>query len=226
MLRPTKPQVAVFVILAVLALLVVALLYRRYGAELPPMAELREGLLGFLQSIPAPLYFVAFAILPAFGAPLTLFYLTALPVLGQVHPVIGVLLAWCALAINMTMSYWLAVGVLHPAIEWVIRHRHLKIPKINPANEVEITVAVRISPLPFPVQNYLLALGHARWRSYLFLSLPIQGCIGIAMMFLGESILRGRIGYVMLAIFAILVIALLIKAVRKRLNRDPVQTID
>jgi len=203
-----------------------ALLYFRYGTQLPPLGELRIRLLEFLQSIPPPLYFMAFAILPAFGAPLTLFYLTAMPVLGQIHPVVGIFWAWLALTINMILSYWMAKGILHPVIEWMLQYRHLKIPKIRPENEIQIVLAIRLSPLPFPVQNYLLALGHARWRSYLGLSLPIQGSIGIAMMFLGESILHGKVGYVLLAVFAILVITLLIKALRKRLNRAPIESIN
>lgn len=195
-------------------------LFRDQIFPLPPVDELRDLAYAFLDRIPAPLYFLALAILPAFGAPLTLFYLTALPVLGSTNTVAGVLLVWLALAVNMILTHAVGRGIFHPAIEWVIRHRHLKIPKIRPDNEWKIVLAVRISPLPFVLQNYLLALGHARWRFYLWMSLPIQGAISLAVMLLGESILRGGLGYVLLTLCLVLILNIALQSLRKRLTSE------
>ncbi|MGC9451081.1 MAG: hypothetical protein ACP5I4_06490, partial [Oceanipulchritudo sp.] len=60
--------------------------YLHFRPEIPDPQALREAAYGFLRSIPTPVYFLAFAILPAFGIPLSVFYLTALPVMGQTHP--------------------------------------------------------------------------------------------------------------------------------------------
>jgi len=199
----------------------VALAAWRYQEALPPPEELRELALALLQAIPAPLYFVAFVVLPAAGVPLSLFYLTALPVLGAHGTPFGVLLAWLAVGLNMVLMNLLARGVLHPSIEWVIRRRGLRIPKLRPDNERPIVLATRLSRLPWAVQNYLLALGHARWRAYLWLSLPIQGAIGLAMMLVGESILKGSLGYVLLAACGLLLLHLAIKRLRRRLPRAP-----
>lgn len=142
--------------------------------------------------------------------------------MGGVHPVIGILCAWIAVSLNMILTNLLARSVLHPAIEWVIRHRHLSIPKIQPANEWKVVLATRLSPVPFALQNYLLALGHARWRNYLGLSMLVQGAIGLGMMLVGESILSGGLGYILLALFAFLLLNLLADYLRKRFSdREP-----
>jgi uncharacterized membrane protein YdjX (TVP38/TMEM64 family) len=190
---------------------------------LPPPGELRAAAHALLEGIPAPLYFVALVVLPAVGAPMSLFYLTALPALGTGHTVTGVLLVWLAVALNMVLCKLLTHGVFLPAIEWVIRHRNLSIPKIRRESEWKVVLATRLSPLPWTLQNYLLALGHARWRTYLWLSLPIQATIGLGMMLVGESLLTGGLGYVLLAACLLIVLNLVLHALRKRLSREPAQ---
>ena len=48
----------------------------------------------------------------------------------------------------------------------------------------------------------------------------IQGSIGLAVMLVGESILQGKLAYVLLALFAFLLLNLLFDYIRKRLNRE------
>ena len=194
--------------------------YLHFRPEIPDPQALRESAYAFLRSIPTPVYFIAFAVLPALGMPLTIFYLTAVPVMGATHPMLGIGLGWAAVGLNMVLTNVLTRGILHPFIEWVIRHKDLKIPKLKPHNEWRIVLATRLSPIPFAMQNYLLALGHARWRSYLWLSLLIQGAIGTAVMLVGESILSGGLGYILLALCAFLLLHLVFDHLRKRLKND------
>ena len=191
-----------------------------YREALPDPEQVRGGIQSLLQTVPVPVYFAAFCVLPAAGFPLTLFYLTAIPVMGGAHPFIGIGLAWLAVAINMALTKLLARGVLLPLIEWVIRHRHLAVPRIRAENEWKVVLATRLSPVPFALQNYVLALGHARWRYYLGLSILIQGSIGLAVMLVGESILTGGLGYVLLALFVFLLLHLLFDHLRNRLTKD------
>ncbi len=210
---------AVLAVAALATASALALAGWRHREALPPLAEARAAALALLQAVPAPGYFAAFVVLPAAGVPLSLFYLTALPVLGAAHPAAGVLLAWLAVGLNMALMNLLARGLLHPAIERVIRRRGLRIPKLRPDNEWPIVLATRLSPLPWALQNYLLALGHARWRTYLWLSLPIQGAIGLAMMLVGKSVLKGSLGYLLLAVCGLLLLHLAFKGLRRRLRR-------
>lgn len=212
---------------SLLCLLVGALavyLLRDIIFPLPPLSEIRESVYSFLNTIPAPLYFLALVILPAFGMPLTLFYLTSLPVLGHGSTLLGVALTWLAIGLNMAFTHLLTHGFFRPVIERLIRHRDMEIPRIRKETEWKLVLATRISPAPWALQNYLLALGHSRWRYYLWFSLPIQGGIGLAMMLLGESVLKGGFGYVLLAVFLVLVANLALQTFRKRLTREPVQS--
>ncbi len=206
-------------ILAVAAVGAGVYAFREAIFPLPPIEELRETTLALLRSIPIPVYFVAFVVLPAAGAPLTFFYLTALPVMGRESTVLGLAAAFAALALNMVICYLLARGFFHPLIEWVIRHRHLRVPKIKPENELQLVLAARLSPAPFALQNYLLALGHARWKFYLFLSFPIQAGIGLAMMLFGESVFEGGLAYALFGAFLLVLALLLLRLVRQRFRK-------
>lgn len=210
---------AAIIALVMLAVVGSALLYL-FRDSIPPVNEIRAQMLLILESIPAPLYFIAFVILPALGVPLSLFYLTALAVLGSGNIFVGLALGILAVALNMTLTNLIARSFLHPVIERIIRHRHLSIPKIKPHNEWKLVTALRVSPIPFAIQNYLLSLGHSRWRYYLGLSIIIQGAIGTTIMLVGESILKGGLGFILLAVFAFLMLNLIVDYFRKRLGRD------
>jgi uncharacterized membrane protein YdjX (TVP38/TMEM64 family) len=215
--------------IAVLTGLAALIIYQKFGDQITfaDLETLRSYVYTFLGTIPPLGYFLALVILPAAGVPLTLFYLTALPVLGSQSTLLGLLLVWMALAMNMALAHFLSRGLFYPLISWAIRHRGLSIPKIQPVNEWQLVLAVRLSPIPFALQNYLLALGHARWRTYLFASLPIQAGIGTAVMLLGESILSGGLGFVLVALSALLVMQLVAKKLRARITEpqanDPSQ---
>lgn len=218
--RATPVGIGLAVLAGIAFFVVTFPLLRETAASLPPLSGLRLMVQDWLATVPAPLYFLALVFLPAAGAPMTLFYLTALPVLGTRHPAIGIALVFGALALNMVFCRVLTHGLFLPAIQWVLRHRNLSVPRIRQANEWKITLATRLSPLPFAIQNYLLALGHARWRAYLWLSLPIQAAIAVAVMLLGQSVLTGGLSTILLALFLLLVLHLLLNHFRKFLRRD------
>lgn len=203
-------------LLSVLGAVVLVSLWRHFGAPPPGKlaADVREAALDWLQSIPVALYLFAFAVLTAFGFPLSLFYLTAATVVGG--PVLGLVAAWSCVTFNIAMSYGLAVGVGHPLIERFIARRGFKIPKVTAANQRRVTVLVRLSPAPLCVQNYILALGGVEFGLYMRWSVPIQGAIGTGVVLFGDSIFSGRAGNAMLGIFLIVLVAAGISWWRRR----------
>jgi len=222
MWKPDKRQLILLTTLgAIAALSLVALAWVYWQPQASDLEAIRKWTLAFLNNVPTPVYFLAFVVLPLIGAPLTFFYLTAIPVMGAQHPAIGVGLAWLAIALNMVLAQVLTRGIFHPFVEWIIRHREMSIPKFRPENERQLVLAMRLSPVPFVIQNYVLAMGHARWSTYLWMSLPIQALIGLTVMVLGESVLRGGLGYVLLAICGIIILNLIFKRLRSRLKRVP-----
>lgn len=192
------------------------LLWRHF--ELPPLGEvagpLRESILVWLTSIPLIVYILAFAILPAFGFPLSPFYLTVGVVVG--HLGLGILTAWGCVAANIALAYWLTVGVAHPLIEWIVARRGISIPKINPRNQRKLTILVRLSPLPFGLQNFSLALGGVSFPLYMFWSVLIQIAMGTGVVYFGGSILQGNIGRALFGLFLIVATVMAISWWRRR----------
>lgn len=192
------------------------ILYKEFG-HLLEVSAMRAHALSALTTVPAPVYFAAFVVLPSFFVPLTLFYLTALPILGAQNPTLGIALAWAALLLNITFSRFLANGVLRPGIERLLARKNRVLPTWRRDTEWQTVLAVRLSPVPFCVQNYLLALGKASWRTYLWMSWPIQCAIGLGMMLVGESLLKGGLGYAMSAICLLILLHLGVQRLRRKL---------
>ena len=215
-LRKHHLIIGAFVVVSILIGVAMAA-WMQYGNSVPPPEQVRGWLNDTLQTIPVPVYFLAFVVLPAFGMPQTFFYLTAIPVLGEGESMLGIPLAILAVALNIVFTRLLARGVLQPVVERIIRRRGLKIPELQPGNEMKITLALRLSPVPFAIQNYLLAMGRASWLCYLWVSLLIQGIIGTAVMLVGESVLTGGLGYILLAVSIFIALHLLLEQLRKRL---------
>lgn len=198
-----------------------AVIWIQFGTQIREfLPEARHWAQEAIRTIPPYLYWIAFVVLPMLGAPLTLFYLTAIPVFGDGNIFLGLAGAWSAVLVNMLLSYYVSIGIFHPLIEKIIQFKGLKIPKIEPAKEWKIVLTCRISPLPFQIQNYLLALGHSRLRFYLWFSLPIQAAIGSGMMLVGKSLFSGGLSIALLGLFLIMLFSLLTPIIRKKLKRD------
>lgn len=192
-----------------------------WGGELRELAgEARSVAVEFLGAIHPFPYFLAFALTPALGMPVSLFYLTAGPVLsgagdGLLAPV---LLAWLALGINIAFGYWLASSFMNPAISAFLRSRGHRIPRASPDNEGTLILVCRLSPLPFALQNWVLGVARFRFVRYMAYSLPIQAGIGTGMILVGDSLLRGGPGMAVIGVFLVCAFILLARLGRKRFH--------
>jgi uncharacterized membrane protein YdjX (TVP38/TMEM64 family) len=174
----------------------------------------RRQTLAWLNTVPVPLYLLAFAVLPALGFPLTFFYLTVGAVMGGLW--LGVLVAWGCIATNVALAYGMTRGLAHPLIERLVRRREIVIPRVTPGNRLRITLLLRLSPLPFGLQNFVLALGRVPFPLYMVVSVAVQSLIGTGVIVFGDSILRGRFGLALMALFAILLLSLVVSGWRRR----------
>ena len=138
-------------------------------------------------------FFSAMSILPAFGCPMLVFTLTA----GSAFAVqlgMPLVLALCglSLAINMTLSYWLA-SALRPWLEEMISRTKYRIPELDHDDHKELTLILRITPgTPFFVQNYLLGLAAVRFSTYMWVSLVTAFPLVAAFVVFGDAILHGK----------------------------------
>jgi len=172
----------------------------------------------FLQSVPPAAYFIAFVLLSTVGFPMTFFYLTIIPVFGADQPWIGIIAAWIGLGFNITLSYWLVRTWLHPLAESFINRLGYAIPKMDPETEYSAILSIRLSPLPFAVQNVLLALGQCRFGRYLAISWPLQGVMGLGVMLLGKSFFSGGVFYLLIGLFLVALATFLLQVLKKRIR--------
>ena len=208
-------------LLGLVLVVVVGFLGWRQG-WLPSLEEVKAwigALQAFLVRVPLPVYWLAFAFLPAFGVPLTLFYLTALPIMG-VHGVgWGLLGAYTALGSNMAMAYALGRYGLRPWVEPLLHQRGWAIPQTTPAQQTKVILLTRLSPVPFAMQNFALSIAGFQFWRYLILSLLGQGLVGLGIMLLGEAFLAGGFQYAFPAVFLILLVWFGLPLLRQRLRR-------
>lgn len=166
---------------------------------------------------PAP-FFLSMAILPAFGAPLSFFCLTAGSVFG---PLLGmplvILLALSAIGANVSLSYLLASRALRPPLEYLLRRLGYQLPQVDSGDVTDLIVLLRVTPgLPFPVQNYLLGLAAVPFPRYFVISCLIAFPLNSAIIIFGEALLQGRGRMALLGLLLVLAVMVGIHLVRRR----------
>lgn len=120
-----------------------------------------------------PLYFLtAMIILPLAGFPISAFYLFA----GSAYEWWkATLLCSAALAVNMTLAYFLARSLLKTPVSHFMAKYHRELPELTQKNQFRVTFLVRSIPgVPFFMQNYMLPLLGVRFSHYLLISWSVQ----------------------------------------------------
>ena len=94
-------------------------------------------------------FLVATAFLPAFGAPLSVFTLTAGELFAPAMTMPGVIVAMMvAIAANLAFTYYLARYALRPVLSKVIRRYGYSIPSVTRENALSIALTIRLTPGP------------------------------------------------------------------------------
>lgn len=180
------------------------------NAALEGIQSLQQWLLG----IPLPIYIAAFILLPAIGTPVSVFYLTAVAVAGSLAG--GLLTAWLCIAGNCTLCYWIGAGFGREfAAKWIER-KGMKMPKTTIENHVTVTIMLRLSPLPFVLQNYGLALAGVPFRSYLLWSVIAQGTLSAGVIIIGGSLFEGNFKYALFGLFIFFAALVIVSRWRRR----------
>jgi uncharacterized membrane protein YdjX (TVP38/TMEM64 family) len=203
-----------FAVLAALAWFVLR------GVDLRAVAETA---IDWLREAGPWVFFLAMAILPAFGAPISVFTLTAGPAFGLS---VSIPAAAAAMLVNMTLNYWIARRWMRPAVEWFLRRTHYKIPRAKAENHRMLTVLVRLTPgLPYFAQGYVLGLAEVRFWVYLSISFAIQYSFALGFLIFGEALMKGRVGLVITAVGILAIAAIAFQLLRRRYARgNPTST--
>lgn len=173
-------------------------------------------LLAGLQKRPL-LFFAAFAVLPAVGAPISPFYLGA----GAAFPLpLALAGSLAAMSANIALTYLFARWLLHPLAERLARRMGYSVPHVRREDAWVITLLLRITPgPPFFMQHYLLALGRVPMNVYLLVSLPVCGLMGSAVVCAGSGLTSGKWVNVIGGVFFAVAIVVGVRFGRKALQR-------
>jgi uncharacterized membrane protein YdjX (TVP38/TMEM64 family) len=127
------------------------------------------------------------AILPALGLPLTPFYIVAGATFGVP---IGLLGSMIALAVNLTLSYFIARSIPQAWLEGVLSRFGTKLPAFDErSGAIRFSVLVKLTPgVPMLLKNYLLGLSGVPFNVYLATSLVTALLYAVPLMFLGNSL--------------------------------------
>ena len=175
MQEPTQRRFKTSLLLALGALAVIAAVAGYFALRGLNWSGLYNVAMVHVRAAGPLVFFAAMGILPAVGAPILAFILTAGPVFGPQLGLGGVLAA-CAVSnlLNVSLGYWLARRWMRPWLQkFVVRSGH-KVPQVVPEDQFEVTLLLRITPgPPFFLQNFLLGLAEIPFLRYLAISWPV-----------------------------------------------------
>ncbi|HLP01635.1 MAG TPA: VTT domain-containing protein [Opitutaceae bacterium] len=151
----------------------------------------------WMRRLPWPVFYLTVALLPFAFCPISLLYLSAGAVHGFWLSFAGIMVA---MAVNITLSYWLAAGPLHGLIARWFARRGRAIPVLPESEHIWAVLAVRFTPaFPLIVQNYLLGLAHVPFRKYFWVSLAAEAVIAFGYILAGDALTEDHPGYVLAA---------------------------
>lgn len=180
------------------------------------ISGLRDQVNSWMQSLGPKTFFALLAVAPAFGAPVSPFYLLA-GSFGKTMAIVGCL---TALTVNIALSYFLARGILHPMVEKLVNLSGRSIPIVKKEDQWTIALLLRITPgPPFFMQSYILALAGIPFGVYMAVSLPVVWAYAIGMIVVGESLMQGHAGQLVFGIALFVAVTLVIMIVRKKLRQ-------
>jgi len=166
-------------------------------------------------------FFGAMALLPAIGAPLSPFSLTAGSIFGaQLGMPLVIACALAAITINIVLTYYLARYAFRPLLEKIVTRLGYKLPEVEAGDAADLVVILRVTPgVPFPAQNYLLGLARVPFVKYALISCAIQWSFNAAFILFGEALLHGKGKLAIIGFSALLALTAGTHLVRKHYER-------
>ena len=165
---------------------------------------------------PVP-FFTGLALLPAFGLPVTAFYLAA----GAVFPLwISLVGTAAGLAVNIAISYWMARKWFRNLIERLLTKTRYSIPAVAATDHVRLTLFLRLMPgPPFFLQSYILGMVEEPFLTYYFISWGTQVLIDSGFIILGSAFYSSDFGRVLIGIVLVVLLTIIVQWVRRRLAK-------
>ena len=163
-------------------------------------------------------FLLATAFLPAFGAPLSVFTLTAGELFAPQMTMLGVIAAMMlAIAANLAFTYYLARYALRPILSKVIKRYGYSIPSVTPENALSVALTLRLTPgPPFALQSYMLGLAEVPFRLYMIVSWLCILPWAVGAIVVGKGAFNGNFLLISYGIGVIAVATFVVNIIRKK----------
>lgn len=176
-----------------------------------------QSLFSLVEALPLSGLLVAQALLPLIGVPISPLWIATGVRAGTFW---GAVLSAVALAVNLTLGYWLARKWLRRPIEAWLTARGRSVPQIPETEETLWILLLRVTPgVPLIVQTYLLGLAQVRFNRYFYISFPAQLAYAVAFVSLGHALRESNVWRAMLVLSLLAALAVAILLVRRHLRR-------
>jgi uncharacterized membrane protein YdjX (TVP38/TMEM64 family) len=180
--------------------------------------ELVDQGMGVIRAAGPVVFFAAMAVLPAAGAPLMAFTLSAGEAFGAQLTMPGVIVtALAMIALNLAFTYWLARYALRPWLTNLVNRYGYKVPSITKQNALSVALVVRLTPgPPFFLQGYLLGLAEVPFKLYMLVSWLCVLPWAVGAIIMGRGILNGNFKVAATGMGVLVVAVVLVQLVRKK----------
>lgn len=180
----------------------------------PQYLALRDQVMEWLRHVNPVLFFTLMAVVPVAPVPMSIFYLSA----GIFPLPVALLGITIAIPANLAITYWLTRTILHPLATKLLARADMKIPRLScRRNELLFAVIIRCCGTPYTLQNYIIPLAGIKFRDFMLIGIPFQYVPAVAMVFFGNSLLKGEFKKALVAIVALVVLGTLTKLIHSRL---------
>lgn len=171
-------------------------------------------------------FFIAMALIPAAGVPMSIFTLTAAPAfVDELGLNTVVALGIAAIVVNLALTYWLSAKALRPLFAWILQRLGFKMPVVASGDMTDLIVIARVTPgLPFFAQNYLLGLSGVPFGKYMTLSTLITVPMNIAFIVFGDALLQGKGKMVLLIFSGIIALTAFTHLIRRHYGKKQIKS--
>lgn len=227
-LGPGKKHRLPVVKLAIAGLIVVVLVVLAMrGVDMRELGRRAVGLmdqgLDLIRAAGPLAFFSAVAVLPAIGAPLSVFSLAAGEAFAARLTMTGVIACTlAAIAVNLALTYWLARYALRPVLMRLVARYGYSVPRVTPDNALTVALVVRLTPgPPFFFQGYLLGCAEMPFRLYMIVSWLAVLPWTLAFVILGKAAREGNFGKIATAIGLLVATIVAVQLLRRKYaNRE------
>jgi uncharacterized membrane protein YdjX (TVP38/TMEM64 family) len=168
----------------------------------------RDALVRWMNDASPVPFFLAMAVLPAIGVPLSPFMIVAGATFGVWGGLVGTIVA---IALNLCLCYAIAHSKLRSYILSLFARFDYKVPDFTAGGRRawRFAAAVKLTPaVPAFAKAYILAVTAVPFVIYFVVSLGISSAFAVAWIALGDSLLAHDVSHTTLAAIALLVLAM------------------